>query len=169
MRLNAGFTMVELIVIMIIIGIMAVAVVPRMSLLGGFSARGYADQTEAYLHYAQKSALAQRRVTRLELVDCTVANGACNAAPRYCIAAAYAAPPVCGTPCPASGCSGGWCAMSLPGQFSSPQNRVAVFNAATVCFDPLGRPSAGRIIAVSDENGALVRNVVIEAETGYVH
>lgn len=165
----AGFTLVELVVIMIVVGILAAVVMPRMSLIGGFSARGYADQIEAYLRYAQKSALAQRRVTRLELADCTVADGACNAAPRYCIAAAYAVPPTCATACPASGCSGGWCAMALPGQFHSPQNHVAVSNAGTVCFDPLGRPSTGRTIVVSDENGGLVRNVVIESETGYVH
>ncbi len=53
--------MIELIVVMIIVGIMAVTVLPRMSLLGGFEASGFRDQTVATLRYAQKSALAQRR------------------------------------------------------------------------------------------------------------
>ena len=166
-----GFTMIELIVVMIIVGIMAVTVIPRMSLLGGFSARGYADQIEAYLRFAQKSALAARRTTRLELVNCTTANGNCNTAPLFCVARSYSATPSCTTACPASGCSSDWCAMMLPGQFSSPQSRVGVTSAGTVCFDATGRPisGGGLAIAVSDETNTPARTVTIESETGYVH
>jgi MSHA pilin protein MshC len=56
-----GFTLVELIVTMIIIGIMAVSVLPRFSGLSDFSAKGFHDQTVAQLRFAQKTALAQRR------------------------------------------------------------------------------------------------------------
>lgn len=162
--------MIELIIVMIIVGIMAVVVLPRMSLLGGFSAAGYADQAEAYLRYAQKSALAQRRTTRLELPDCTIANGQCNVAPRLCLAQNYSATPTCPTACPATGCDSGWCAAGLPGQFSSPQSRVAVSGAATVCFDSIGRPIAGGAMAmvVSDESATVARTVRVAAETGYV-
>jgi MSHA pilin protein MshC len=168
---QTGFTMVELIVVMIIVGIMAVAVIPRMSLLGGFSARGYADQIEAYLRYAQKSALAGRRTTRLELVNCTTANGNCNTAPLLCVASTYNATPSCTTACPTSGCSGDWCAMTLPGRFASPQSRVGVDSAGTVCFDSMGRPisGGGMAIVVSDDTNTTARTVNVEAETGYVH
>lgn len=40
MRLNSGFTLAELIVTMILVGIMAVTVIPRMNVLGSFDARG---------------------------------------------------------------------------------------------------------------------------------
>ncbi|MCX7147085.1 MAG: prepilin-type N-terminal cleavage/methylation domain-containing protein [Sulfuritalea sp.] len=56
-----GFTLVELIVTMIIIGIMAVSVLPRFSGLSDFDAKGFHDQTVAQLRFAQKTALAQRR------------------------------------------------------------------------------------------------------------
>jgi MSHA pilin protein MshC len=61
--------MIELIVVMIIVGIMAVTVLPRMSLLGGFESAGFRDQTVAILRYAQKSALAQRRVVCVTTSD----------------------------------------------------------------------------------------------------
>ncbi|MDP1527274.1 MAG: type II secretion system protein [Rhodocyclaceae bacterium] len=170
MRTNAGFTIVELIVTMVIIGIMAVTVVPRFNLMSGFSARGYADQIESYLRFTQKSALASRRVTRLELSNCTPANGACNSAPALCVAENYSAAPACGTACPVSGCSAGWCALRLPGQFASPQSRVTVSDATTVCFDAMGRPiNGGLMISVGDESGTLARTVTVENETGYVH
>lgn len=56
-----GFTMIELIITMVIIGIMAVVVLPRFDALSGFDAKGFHDQTVAELRFAQKTALAQRR------------------------------------------------------------------------------------------------------------
>ena len=58
---QSGFTMIELIVTMIIIGIMAVVVLPRFDALSDFDAKGFHDQTVAQLRFAQKTALAQRR------------------------------------------------------------------------------------------------------------
>lgn len=171
-RQSTGFTLIELIVLMILVGILAVAVLPRFSGLTAFSARGYADQIESYLRFAQKTAVAGRRTTRLELVDCTVGDGACNTAPRLCVTQAWAATSSCATACPASPgtCSGGWCAMALPGKFRSPQNRVALSGAGNVCFDTLGSAvGGGRVLTFNDDTGALARTVTIESTTGYVH
>ena len=94
-----GFTLIELIVVLILVGIMAFAVLPRFSGLTAFSARGHADQVEAYLRFAQKTAIASRRTTRLELVNCTIADGLCNSAPRLCVEQNYAATSACATAC----------------------------------------------------------------------
>ena len=56
-----GFTLVELVTILILVGILAVAVMPRFADRGDFDARGFYDGTLATLRYAQKSAVAQRR------------------------------------------------------------------------------------------------------------
>jgi MSHA pilin protein MshC len=67
-----GFTLVELIMVMIIIGILAVAVVPRMFDRKIYESRGFYDETLAALRYAQKSAIAQRRTTCVAFTSTTV-------------------------------------------------------------------------------------------------
>ncbi len=56
-----GFTLVELVVTMIVVGILAVAVISRFADRSGFDARGLHDGVLSVLRYAQKSAVAQRR------------------------------------------------------------------------------------------------------------
>ena len=57
----SGFTLVELVIIMVIVGILAVAAMPRFADRTDFDARGFYDGTLSALRYAQKSAIAQRR------------------------------------------------------------------------------------------------------------
>lgn len=61
-RRAAGFTMVELIVVMILIGVLAAVAAPR--LMGGnfLTAMSLRDQIQASLRSAQKTAVARRRV-----------------------------------------------------------------------------------------------------------
>jgi len=56
-----GFTLVELITVMVIVGIMAVAVLPRFFTVSDFEDRGSADQVKSMLRFAQKTAIAQHR------------------------------------------------------------------------------------------------------------
>src|SRR3989338_2309849 len=58
---QAGFTLVELIMTMVIVGILAVFAAPRFFGADIFKSRGFADQIQASLRYAQKIAIAQRR------------------------------------------------------------------------------------------------------------
>ena len=80
-----GFTLVELIVVMVVIGILAVTVIPRFANRADFDARGFADATAAMLRYGQKSAVAQRRTVcvgfsaaAVTLTMATTFGGACN-------------------------------------------------------------------------------------------
>lgn len=157
-RLRAGgFTFVELVVILILVGILAVTVLPRFSLLGGFEAQGFADQIRSTLRFAQKTAIAQRRN-----VAVTYATGGV-AICSYSGAA---------TPC-AAGCAGA-AIVPLPGGSFRNAGGATAMVGGTVCFDAVGRPyqGAGTLatalsIAVS-ENGTPVQAIVIEPETGYV-
>lgn len=60
-RTASGFTLVELVMTLIIVGILAVVVLPRFADKSLFEARGFRDETLSLLRYAQKSAVAQRR------------------------------------------------------------------------------------------------------------
>jgi MSHA pilin protein MshC len=87
--LPRGFTMIELIVVMIMVGILAVTVMPRFAEQSAFQERGFQDETRTLLRFAQKTAIAQRRnvcvalnatgVT-LRIDNSTPADGSCDIA-----------------------------------------------------------------------------------------
>ena len=58
---RAGFTMVELIMVMVLIGILGAVAGSRFFDREVFEARAYADQAKALIRYAQKLAIAQNR------------------------------------------------------------------------------------------------------------
>lgn len=62
---QSGFTLIELVTVMVLIGILSVFVAPRMFDMAAFNARGLQDETLSFLRYAQKTAIAQRRVVCL--------------------------------------------------------------------------------------------------------
>ena len=59
-KCQAGFTLIELIMTMVIVGILAAVVAPRFFDNNVFQERGAADQVKAALRYGQKVAIAQR-------------------------------------------------------------------------------------------------------------
>jgi MSHA pilin protein MshC len=80
-----GFTLVELVVVMTVIGILAVTLGPRFFTQSVFSQRGYADELASALRFAQKAAVSSECPTRLTLTATTyvatqqVASGnSCN-------------------------------------------------------------------------------------------
>jgi len=141
---QAGFTLVELIMTVVIVGILAVFAVPRFFDADVFKSRGFADQVQASLRYAQKIAIAQHR-----FVCVTIAGNS--------LSLATGATAACGTPLTSLSGDGNYVISAPSGVTTSD----ASFN-----FNALGSPSAGVTVGVT---GDITRNITVEAETGYVH
>ena len=75
MRLSysRGFTMVELITIMIILGILAVVAIPRMNSATSFRSVEFRDRVIAALRFAQKTATSHRRLVCVTLTQTSLA------------------------------------------------------------------------------------------------
>jgi MSHA pilin protein MshC len=73
-KTQRGFTLVELITVIVIVGILAVAAVPRFFDNDVFQARGTADQVIAALRYGQKVAIAQHSYVSVNVTKAANAN-----------------------------------------------------------------------------------------------
>ncbi|MDP2143644.1 MAG: prepilin-type N-terminal cleavage/methylation domain-containing protein [Gallionella sp.] len=71
-----GFTLVELVMVIVIVGILAMFVAPRFFDANIFQSRGAADQVRAALRYGQKIAIAQR--TNVDVVISSAAISDCG-------------------------------------------------------------------------------------------
>ena len=148
MRRSDGFTLVELITTLLLIGVLAMVVAPRLSSLSVFEARGFHDETLALLRYAQKSAVAQRR-------QVCVAFSATGATVSI---ASVSGSSTCDTDL--SSPSG-----PPPFQVLAPTGIAYSTYPASISFDALGRVGTQQSIQVS----GVSETITVEAETGYVH
>jgi len=142
-----GFTTVELIVTIIIVGILAATVGSRLISTSVFDSRAFYDRSLTVVNYAQKEAIA-RRTTVFVCIGATT------------ISASYAAG--CSTPLP-DPVTGG------PMSFTAPSG-VTLSPAGNFSFDGLGQPSTGTTIAfISTIPNDPARQIVVETGTGYAH
>ena len=68
----SGFTLIELVAVLVIIGVLAIAAISRFFDTQVFDSRGFNDQTLATLRFAQKTAIAQRRTVCVTFTGTTV-------------------------------------------------------------------------------------------------
>jgi MSHA pilin protein MshC len=151
--LQKGFTIVELIAILVIAGVLAAVILPKMNAGTSFDERGFRDRVVAGLRYAQKSAIASRRTVCASFSSppasvafaISTANGAVNCAVGNVL----------------SGPEGNPLVVTATG------NVTFVALPSDVVFDAGGRPASGAAISISGLPATLA--ITVEAETGYVH
>lgn len=140
MSLARGYSLIELVVVLVVAGIMAAIVMPQFN-QPQIDASWYQEQAKAALRYAQRQAVAQRRTVYVFVTASSV---------ELCLAAT--------NPCPAG--------SGLPDMATGNAYKIAAPNGVSLVpvafsFNPLGQPSAGAPFTVG--------TVIVEAETGYVH
>ncbi len=147
-----GFTIVELIAVLVITGIIASIVAPRFIGVDAFDARGSYGTLASALRYAQKTAVAQRRIVYANI----------NTASRT-VCLGYT-----------SSCSSAVIDPATQATYSKTlSNNVTITASATpVGFDGLGRPVPNATATFTIQNavvpGESTRTITVEAETGYV-
>lgn len=141
-RRQTGFTMVELIVVMILIGILGAYVAARLD-IRGMEGRNFVDKAAGAIRFAQKLAIAQHRPVYVCL-DNRVAVGFDSACTTL-----------------ATDPGGGSAGLDL-------SSDTAAIQGTNFSFDREGRPSTGAT-SITFTVGSDSYTLHIEAETGYVH
>jgi MSHA pilin protein MshC len=163
-RTTRGFSLVEIVVTLSIIGIIALVAVPRFVGTGAFESPGFYDRAEAIVRFAQKTAIAQRRnvfvvipVAGNRISACY--DGAC---------ASRVLTPVDFPRTPSMSSALANCANDTTWLCAGTPSGVTL-SVTSFSFDGLGRPSAAATIVFSSTIvGDAPRQIAIAAETGYV-
>lgn len=145
-----GFTLVELITVMVILGIISVIALPRMFNSNSFDSRAFSDSVRATLRLAQKTAIAERRNVCVNVTTAAPANLTINV----------------------SSTSAGACDIPMPsfsgdGNFQAKTHGSAQLtsSAPVITFNSAGSPGAANITLQVDAEPP----IVVSAVTGYVH
>ncbi|HEY6773248.1 MAG TPA: prepilin-type N-terminal cleavage/methylation domain-containing protein [Oxalicibacterium sp.] len=145
-----GFTLVELIMVLILLGILSLFVIPRFFDRGTFDARSLGDEAQGMMRYAQKLAVARNS----NIYICVGSNEIKLGIQNNCDPAVL---------------------MSSGKPATLSHSDVSISPVMSFYFDGLGKPfntASTADLATTQFNltiGGVTQSFYIEKETGYVH
>jgi len=153
-----GFTLVELVTILVVAAILAAVAAPRFFSRQAFEERGFYDQVLATLRYAQRVAIAERREVCVALTASTVSLSLNPSTTSGAACSAAVNDPGSSTPYAIAVPAG----LTLALAFPNPSFR----------FNGLGQPVSNAGALLGDQTitvtGSDARSVTVWGQTGYV-
>ena len=140
-----GFTLVELIVVILIIGILSISIAPRFFGVADYEDRRAVDELLTALRHTQQ--MAMNRGGNIQIIINSGPN------PNYIVQRTVA-------PIPLRSPDG-----TFPYNKNLPENIVIIPNPTIIVFDSLGRP-VPNLQTIFDVG---TQQIQIEQETGYAH
>ena len=169
-----GFTLIELVAVLVLAGLLATFAVSRFFQRNTFDARSFADQVTNIVRYGQKLAVAQNRAVFVHIDADKVAlcfDAGCSEDQKV-------VPPTgrnSGGKETLQYCAGSnWLCEGRPSGVTLPTDMAGFY------FDALGKPYAQDDVfpaasafparlTISIQSDGPQRDVIVEGETGYVH
>ncbi len=149
---DAGFTLTELVVTIAIMGILAAAVIPRLTDRLWVDARGHGDRLRAIVQYAQKIAIAQRRNVCVAFAGGTATVQMAASAGAAVACTANGIDPING---------------ASPFVLAPPTGVTVTPSATPITFDALGASAGTVTVSVTAAGGT--QAITVEGVTGHVH
>jgi len=135
-----GFTLFELIIVMLLVGVLAAYTLPKLD-IAGFRSSGFSQQTLSTIRFAQKLAISSGCSVQVQ-----INTSSCSLNWNGCAGNAAIANPASGDT--------NFCADSEP---------EGTFSAINFSFNRIGAPSVPQSFTIDD------KTITVEANTGFTH
>ena len=142
MKFNSGYTVMELVMVIVLLGLISAIVLPRIN-LDNFQEGGFFNQTLASIRYAQKQAISTGCNVTVEIDN--VDSDICELKWNGCASNANLINPGTGEV-----------------EFC-PDSSVATIPTVNFSFDRIGTPTAAQSFSIG------ARTITVEANTGFTH